>query len=109
MTRAIRIVVALALMFTVAGATPAFAHRTDPPRWAPLSYRPAPADNPLKGFMPYASTYETSTPTFPHSVEWFSLPLRDVMTGPHSFTWAPLERQLNDIARRGHQAAFRFY
>ncbi|MFG2042491.1 DUF4832 domain-containing protein [Dactylosporangium sp. NPDC048998] len=106
MTRAIRMAVALALMFTVAGATPAWAQqRTDTPQWTPLTYRPAPADNPLKGFMPYAGSYQA----FPYSMEWFYIPLREVMTGPRTFTWAPLERRLDEISRRGHHAAFRFY
>jgi hypothetical protein len=89
-----------------AAAAPAAALRTAPdPQWTPMAYAAAPADNPLKGFMPYAGSYDT----FPYSMEWFYLPLRDVMTGPQQFRWTALERQLNDIAARGHQAVFRFY
>ncbi|WP_347586699.1 DUF4832 domain-containing protein [Acrocarpospora sp. B8E8] len=101
MTRAIRAALAVALALIAVAAAPASA--TSP--WTPLPYQQAPADNPLKGFMPYAGSYQT----FPHSMEWFYLPLRDVMTGPATFDWTPLERQLNTIARRGHHAAFRFY
>jgi hypothetical protein len=42
-------------------------------------------------------------------MEWFYIPLRSVMTGPHTFTWQALDMQLNQIASRGHQAVFRFY
>ncbi len=73
--------------------------------WTAMPYASAPIDNPLKGFMPYAGNY----PTFPHSMEFFYMPLRDVMTGPSTFTWHPLDAQLNQTARRGHQAVFRFY
>ncbi|GIH23370.1 beta-galactosidase [Acrocarpospora phusangensis] len=99
MTRAVRTMLAMALALTaVTAAAPA-------PSWTPLAYRQAPADNPLKGFMPYAGSYQT----FPHSMEWFYLPLREVMTGQNTFDWTPLERRLNTIARRGHHAAFRVY
>ncbi|MFF5289422.1 DUF4832 domain-containing protein [Paractinoplanes globisporus] len=42
-------------------------------------------------------------------MEWFYLPLNAVMSGPDVFNWSALEAQLNAIAARGHQAAFRFY
>lgn len=64
----------------------------------------APADNPLKGFMPYAGVYE-----FPHSLEWFYLPLKDLQKDYTVFDWQPLEKKLNAIAGRGHQAVFRIY
>lgn len=73
--------------------------------WRPVAAAPAPDANPLKGFIPYAGSYAT----FPHSMEWFYLPLNAVMTGPSRFDWRPLEQQLNAIAARGHQAVFRFY
>lgn len=106
--KALRHTVALlATLALVAGAPAAAAPPANPkpPQWTALSYASAPADNPLKGFMPYAGSYQT----FPYSMEWFYLPLRDVMTGAHQFRWTALERQLNDIASRGHQAVFRFY
>ena len=55
--------------------------------------------------MPYAGSYAT----FPYSMEWFYMPVNAVMSGPHTFDWRPLDRQLRDIAARGHQAVFRFY
>ena len=105
MRRALRLTVALLATLTLAAGTPAAAKPATLRSGQPLSYAPAPADNPLKGFMPYAGSYQT----FPYSMEWFYLPLRDVMTGPQQFRWDALERQLNDIAARGHQAVFRFY
>ena len=41
---------------------------------AELEPAPAPPDNPLKGFMPYAGAH----PAFPHSLEWTYLHLREV-------------------------------
>jgi hypothetical protein len=103
--RALRVSIALLATVALAAGTPAAAHPPTGPQWTPLTYASAPADNPLKGFMPYAGSYQT----FPYSMEWFYLPLSDVMTGPRQFHWDALERQLNDIAARGHQAVFRFY
>jgi hypothetical protein len=79
-----------------------------------LDYVPAPPDNPLKGFMPFYDAYgAVDTPIandFPHSMEWFYLPLRDLMNGPDSFTFETgMEPQLQSIAGRGHQAAMRVY
>jgi hypothetical protein len=106
MRQAVRLTLALLTALSLAAGAPAAAGSASTgPRWTPLSYTPAPADNPLKGFLPYAGSYQT----FPYSMEWFYLPLRDVMTGPRQFDWAALERQLDDIAARGHQAVFRFY
>ena len=74
-------------------------------KWHALARGPAPASNPLEGFMPYAGSYST----FPHSLEWFYMPLNAVMTGPDTFNWSALNSQLNAIAARGHQAILRFY
>lgn len=63
------------------------------------------AGNPLKGFVPF----DHSTTSFPHSMEWCYLPVRDVMTGMNSFNWTALDNRLNAISGRGHQAVFRFY
>ncbi|GIF98808.1 hypothetical protein [Catellatospora citrea] len=106
MRRTVRLTVALLAALTLAAGTPAAARPAPTePQWTPLTYTSAPADNPLKGFMPYAGSYQT----FPYSMEWFYLPVRDVMTGPKQFRWDAVERQLNAIAARGHQAVFRFY
>lgn len=107
--RVLRYAAALLATLAVAAAAPAAATppsaRSTVPQWTELSYASAPADNPLKGFLPYAGSYQT----FPYSMEWFYLPLNAVMTGPDQFRWTALERRLNDIASRGHQAVFRFY
>ena len=70
-----------------------------------LTYAPAPADNPLKGFVPYAGAGKS----FPHSLEFNYLPLSALMKGPKEFDWRPLEKLLDDIAGRGNQAVFRIY
>ncbi|GLX93043.1 hypothetical protein [Herbidospora sp. NBRC 101105] len=90
-----------ALITAVLLVTPAEAH----PGWRPLAAGQEPAANPLKGFIPYAGDHTT----FPHSMEWFYLPLNAVMTGPRRFDWRALEEGLDAIAARGHQTAFRFY
>jgi Domain of unknown function (DUF4832) len=69
------------------------------------AYAPGPADNPLKGFVPYAGQGRE----FPHSLEFSYLPLAAVMSGPTTFDWTPLERLLDGIAARGCQSVFRFY
>ncbi len=72
----------------------------------PLSYAPAPVDNPLKGLVPYANQAGTN---FPCSMEYSYLPLKDVVKGVGEYDWQPLERLLDEIASRGRQAVFRFY
>lgn len=62
-------------------------------------------NNPLKGFVPF----DYSTTTFPHSLEWFYISVREVQTGMNTFNWSALESRLDTIAGRGHQAIFRFY
>ncbi len=69
------------------------------------AYAPAPADNPLKGFVPYAGQGRE----FPHSLEFEYLSLASMMTGPTNFNWAPMERLLDGIASRGCQSVFRVY
>lgn len=73
--------------------------------FVPLSYAPAPPDNPLKGFVPYSR----ADPTFPHSLEWDYTRLSDVMLGPTHFNWAPFDAKLDAAAARGHQFFARFY
>jgi hypothetical protein len=80
-------------------------------QWRAMTFRgdaPGIDENPLRGFIPYSSTKQT-TDTFPHSMEWFYLPLSAVAMGPDSYDWTALEKQLTAIAARGHQAIFRFY
>jgi hypothetical protein len=70
-----------------------------------LRHAAAPVDNPLKGLVPYAGQGNG----FPCSLEFNYLALSELMDGPESFTWAPLERLLNDISGRGRQAVFRVW
>ncbi len=72
---------------------------------ASLAYAPAPADNPLKGFVPYPGEH----PTFPHSLEWDYTKLSEVMTGPTNFDWSLFERKLTAAESRGCQFIARFY
>lgn len=67
---------------------------------------PAPVDNPLKGLVPYANPIEGR---FPHSMEFFYLPLSAVVKTEGKHDWKALDRQLDDIAGRGRQAVFRVY
>ena len=72
---------------------------------APLEYAPAPPDNPLKGFAPYAGQAKD----FPHSLEFRYIPLGKLMTGPKTFDLGPIEDLLKETAGRGCQAVFRVY
>jgi hypothetical protein len=72
---------------------------------APLDCAPAPADNPLKGLVPYAG----QAGDFPHSLEFNYLPVSAVMHGSNNFDWQPLEKLLTEVASRGCQTVFRFY
>lgn len=71
-----------------------------------LEYAPAPVDNPLKGLVPYQGDVRDQ---FPHSLEFNYLPYSALVKGYDQFDWQPLERILDDIASRGHQAVFRIY
>ncbi|MEK5645618.1 hypothetical protein BK138_30125 [Paenibacillus rhizosphaerae] len=83
--------------------------------WQPQTYdpnKPGLELNPLKGFMPFSKQPSDSTDpnnSFPHSMEWFYVSFRDLMTDWNTYNWAPLDAYLNDIASRGNQAAFRVY
>lgn len=71
-----------------------------------LEYAPAPVANPLKGLVPYASDTNVH---FPHSMEFNYVGLAELVKGYDEFDWHPLEKLLNEIAGRGHQAVFRIY
>ncbi len=64
--------------------------------------------------MPFYDAYSSKdnpiANEFPHGMEWFYVPLCNLMDGSDSFTFdSGLEPQLNSIAGRGHQAVFRVY
>ena len=71
-----------------------------------LAAGPSPADNPLKGLVPYSNP---KPGCFPHSLEFNYLRFSDLMTGPESFDWQPLEKLLDGIASRGNQTVFRVW
>lgn len=74
-----------------------------------LQPAPSPADNPLRGLVPYANVAEEGKSHFPHSLEFDYLPLAKLMHGESSFDWEPLENLLNRIASRGNQTVFRIW
>ena len=71
-----------------------------------LEAGPAPVDNPLKGLVPYAGDFRSF---FPHSLEFNYLPLAALVVGPDRYDWTAMDKLLDDIAGRGHQATFRIY
>jgi hypothetical protein len=119
MKRIIALVVISCLLLTAQFVLPMTLNQTNgqsPERqtWTFMDYAPAPADNPLKGFMPFYDAYGSANKPvandFPHSMEWVYTSLRNLMNGPDSFTFETgIEPQLQSIASRGHQAAMRVY
>jgi hypothetical protein len=71
-----------------------------------LEYAPTPADNPLKGLVPYAGQRKDA---FPHSMEFDYVAYSALVKGYDTFDWQPLEKLLNASAQRGKQAIFRIY
>ena len=95
----------LPVLALFSGTTVLLPAAENPVRVVELARAPAPPDNPLKGFVPYLG----SGAAFPHSLEWDYLPVADVMKGPDTFDWAPLERKLDAAAGRGCQFYARFF
>ncbi len=75
----------------------------------PLAYAPGPLDNPLKGFVPFYEPGKTYENKYPHSMEWSYFALSDLMRDFEVFDWAPLEKMLDEVAKRGRQSAIRVY
>lgn len=93
----------LAIAITVSTVILSTVVRAETFRLAPAA---TPADNPLKGLVPYA---DANVERFPHSLEFDYLKFSDLMVGPENFDWKPLESRLNVIASRGCQAVFRIW
>ncbi|HXA02692.1 MAG TPA: DUF4832 domain-containing protein [Cytophagaceae bacterium] len=77
--------------------------------WAAQQYNPnVPKieDNPLKGLIP---AFNEAINSFPHSMEYFYIPLNEVMKGMNKFEWDLFESELNRVSSQGNQAVFRFY
>ncbi|MDP5239325.1 DUF4832 domain-containing protein [Uliginosibacterium sp. 31-16] len=77
------------------------------PLWQTQVHAPAPVDNPLKGLVPYAGA--ANPDGFPHSMEFSYFPLSAVLKAPGRYDWTVLERFLDQVAGRGHQAVLRFH
>ena len=71
-----------------------------------LQLAPTPADNPLKGLVPYA---DAEVKRFPHSLEFDYVRLAELVTGIDTYDWKPLEDRLNKISSRGCQAVIRVW
>jgi len=82
-------------------------HTVSQPKQAELEYAPAPADNPMRGLVPYVS--EPNKARFPHSMEFCYFSLKELMPAPDSFDWAPIEKTLAEVSQRGNQLIFRVY
>ncbi len=76
-------------------------------RSAKLVRAAAPADNPLRGLVPYVTADAVNR--FPHSLEFDYFPLSKLMLGPETFRWDALEDTLAITARRGCQLVLRIY
>lgn len=74
----------------------------------PLPYQSAPVDNPLKGLVPYSSTWKKEE-KFPHSMEFQYFALGDLMKGWGKYDWQVLETALEKAKAGGRQLIFRIY
>ncbi len=99
MTRSISLILVAVVLAVGIRAEAAEVRRT-------LQYAPAPVDNPLKGLVPYQGDKRDR---FPHSLEFNYLPYSALVKGYDEFDWRPLEKMLDEIAARGHQAVFRVF
>ncbi|MGY8641417.1 MAG: DUF4832 domain-containing protein [Verrucomicrobiales bacterium] len=70
-----------------------------------LEYVAAPANNPLKGLVPYITA--DAIDRFPHSLEFQYFALKDLMKGYDEFDWAVLEEKLAITQGRGCQLVMR--
>jgi hypothetical protein len=94
-------IVRLAVLILSAHSSGLISLHSEPVKLTPAD---SPVDNPLKGLVPYAGR-----DGFPHSLEFQYLPLSELMTGPETFDWRPLDRLLDEVARRGNQTIFRVW
>jgi hypothetical protein len=96
----------LVLVWGLGGLLPGGAMAQD---WHPMTYSadaPGIDENPLRGLVPYSFAPQGG---FPHSMEWFYMPLSALVVGQDTYDWRPVEKELAKIAARGDQAALRFY
>lgn len=70
-----------------------------------LPYKPAPAANPMKGFVPYTGELD-----FPHSMEYQYVGFAELNPQLNQYTCKTvLEPKFEEIANRGNQAIFRVF
>ena len=75
-----------------------------------IEYDPtATESNPFRGFVPFIGEF-MEPDDFPHSMEFFYVPLKDLMNDFDSYTFGTgLEPNLDEIDGRDHQAIFRVF
>ena len=103
---------ALATALTIA-ALPATASDAGNGEWTQLKSRPSsPPSNPSR-FFPFAPDDGSELPaaegSLPYTMEWTYFPVSDVVTAKGVYDWSKVDKMLDAIASRGHQAVFRFY
>lgn len=70
-------------------------------------FAPPPADNPLRGLVPYP--FVERVDNVPHSLEFFYVSARELAPAPDQFEFAAIEKQLRLINERGCQGIFRIF
>jgi hypothetical protein len=75
-----------------------------------LEYDPSFTEsNPFRGFVPFIGEF-MEPDDFPHSMEFFYVPLKDLMNDYDSYTFETgLESNIEEIDGRNHQTIFRVY
>ena len=77
----------------------------DEARVIALKEAPAPADNPLKGLVPYVGQGDP----FPHSMEFWYFAMNQLMPAENQYDWSAIESKLNEIGSRRCQAVIRVF
>ena len=72
-----------------------------------LVYVTSPADNPMKGLVPYVDA--EGRDHFPCSLEFQYFAFSDLMTGPNQFDWSAIERTIAKTSSRGNQLILRVF
>lgn len=60
--------------------------------------------NPYKGFVPFIGKYDIES-----SMEFFYIPLNDILISKDNLSWLKLEKNLNEIYKRNHTSIIRIY
>lgn len=77
--------------------------------WKAMDVKPvAPSSvNPMTGIVLWCDSPHTQEA--PVQLEFFYIPYSSVMKGPGVYDWTAVEKNLTEIAKRKHQAIFRFW